>query len=128
MPASIPRRFAPLDILVALTVLAAGVAALPTLLEPGAAAKVRICRDNTIVAEYGIGDDVDLVVSGAEGPMRIRVHDRSAWIAHSSCRRQICVQGGRISSPGQQLVCVPNHVVVEVLGGSSEGGPDAVTR
>ncbi len=72
-------------------------------------------------------EDGELVVPGPKGDTIVTVEAGQVWIESSPCRQHICVGMGRVSTPGSSIVCVPNQVVVMVLG---EGRPaiDAVTR
>ncbi len=72
-------------------------------------------------------EDGELVVPGPKGDTIVMVEAGRVRIDSSPCRQHICVGMGRISAPGSSIVCVPNQVVVTVLG---EGRPaiDAVTR
>lgn len=47
-------------------------------------------------------------------------------MSRSICPRAICSHSGLIRRPGENLVCVPNRLVVRVTGKS--GGIDAVAR
>ena len=40
---------------------------------------------------------------------------------YSDCKNQICVNTGKISRAGEIIVCLPNYVIVEIIG-SGEGG------
>ena len=66
-------------------------------------------------------------VPGPLGSTVVRVAGGSASVGSSPCPNQICVRMGAIRSPGQALVCVPNHVVVSVVGDEPRS-TDAVTR
>lgn len=72
-------------------------------------------------------EDGELVVPGPKGDTIVVVEAGRVRIDSSPCRQHICIGMGRISAPGSSIVCVPNQVVVMVLG---EGRPaiDAVTR
>ena len=48
-----------------------------------------------------------------------------AEIAHADCPTQDCVHTGKITRPGQSIVCLPARISV-VLEGSGDGGVDAV--
>ena len=123
-----PKRFAPLDVLVTLTVLAGGAAAIPALMRAPEATSALVYVDNSMVAELPLDHDAGTVIAGAEGPMEIRVADGTVRVVRSACRRQICVHSGPAGTPGQQIICVPNHVVVEVRAASREDELDAVTQ
>ena len=45
-------------------------------------------------------------------------------VIHSDCPTQDCVRTGRATHPGQSIVCLPEQVVVKLVGSGS--GPDLV--
>lgn len=66
-------------------------------------------------------------VPGPLGSTVVRIAGGRVSVASSPCPNQICVRMGAIRSPGEALVCVPNHVVVSVVGDEARS-TDAVTR
>ena len=38
------------------------------------------------------------------------------WVEESSCPDKVCVKTGKISNPGQSIVCLPNKTVVYIEG------------
>lgn len=46
----------------------------------------------------------------------IVIHDNDVAILEADCPNQICIKDGTINKPGQILVCLPNHLTVEILG------------
>lgn len=56
----------------------------------------------------------------------IVIKDGSVHMEYASCRNQVCVNEGSISTGGRSIVCLPNRVVVEIV--SRKGGYDAVSR
>ena len=42
---------------------------------------------------------------------------------YSNCKNQICVNTGEISDKGETIVCLPNYVIVEIIG-TGEGGEE----
>ncbi|NTV90004.1 MAG: NusG domain II-containing protein, partial [Clostridiales bacterium] len=41
-------------------------------------------------------------------------------IEASTCRDRICVGTGWLTKPGQSAVCLPNRVVVKIIGSNQE--------
>lgn len=68
-----------------------------------------------------------LEVKGPLGTTTVAVGNGSARVVRSPCPHRVCVAAGAMSRPGEVAVCVPNGVVVRILG---EGEPelDATTR
>jgi hypothetical protein len=88
-------------------------------------ATVRV--DGRVAARLPLAADRRLAVRGPLGETEIVVERGAARIVASPCRRKVCVGMGRAARRGDLLVCVPNHVVVEV-DGREPGAPDAILR
>ena len=72
--------------------------------------------------------DVNRVVE-VEGPIgitRVIIEDGRAWVEDSPCRDKICIKMGMVSRPGEEAVCLPNRVIVQMKG--ERGGVDGVSR
>ncbi len=65
-------------------------------------------------------------VEGPLGITKVIIDNEEVWIEESPCREKICIKMGRIKRVGEQVVCIPNRVIVEVIGESSV--IDGVTR
>jgi hypothetical protein len=120
-----PRRFAWLDALIILTVvggLCYSIAALPR--QEGAT--VNIYREGRLIARYPLSKNRDVTIDGAIGKMVLRIENGSARVVSASCKEKICVSVGAIRRPSQEIVCVPNRVMITVSSRSSEY--DAFTK
>ncbi|MBD3240380.1 MAG: hypothetical protein GF331_07330 [Chitinivibrionales bacterium] len=127
-PTASYRTFGPADLVLICLLLVAGAAAFP-LLGRTVPERVRVYRDDAIVAVFPIEEERTFTIAGAEGPVEIAITDGAAQVRHSTCRRGICMHAGPIRYPGQQIVCAPNHVIVEIQhAGSGPEQPDAVSR
>lgn len=57
----------------------------------------------------------------------IRIYDNAVQIIDADCPDQLCVHMGAVRKVGEKVVCLPNRVLVEVVGKSNEGdGVDAI--
>ena len=75
---------------------------------------------------YDLRQNRDLEIPGPAGMTLLRIQDGAVWVARAPCARHLCQRMGRIHRPGRSLVCIPNRLVVRVVG--SDGDVDAVTR
>ena len=66
-------------------------------------------------------------VSGVTGYDVVEVADRRVRIVEADCPDKLCVNQGWISRAPQQIVCLPNRVVVRVVSGQASG-VDAIMR
>jgi hypothetical protein len=121
------RLFTVGDAVLILVLLACGAAVIPLLHDLGSSTLL-IYRDNRVVAEYPLDHDRDVKLEGVNGPMVIAIRARSVTVQSSSCSRQICMHAGGISRPFQQLICAPNHVLLEIKSGRGEERIDAVAQ
>ena len=69
--------------------------------------------------------DHDQTLPILNGKMQIEVKAGQIRVANSDCPRQVCVRKGWIRIPGEIIICVPNHVLVE-LGVQTKSFLDAV--
>ena len=93
----------------------------------GHGATVRITGDGGFEHLAPLGSDAMVEVEGPLGTTVIEVADGEARVLSSPCPHELCVKMGAVGTPGRAVVCVPNKVVVTVVG----DGPapiDAVTR
>lgn len=51
-----------------------------------------------------------------KGHMKVSVRGGGVAVVESDCPDQICVRTGRIRRPSQAVICVPNRVVVRIVG------------
>ena len=57
---------------------------------------------------------------------KITIKDGQVSMTFSDCSGQDCLQQGKISQTSQSITCLPNRIVIEIRGDSSEY--DAVVR
>ena len=58
-------------------------------------------------------------VEGEKGRVVIEVKEGRVRVVESSCFQKICVNTGWIDKPGQNIVCLPNKVLVTIEGKKS---------
>ena len=88
---------------------------------------VQIEVDGTVFDVVSLATDRTVEVTGPLGKTYVIIHDGEAHVSDSPCRAKICVRTGQISRTGQLIVCVPNKVVVRIIG-QEELPYDAVTQ
>lgn len=88
---------------------------------------VQIEVDGTVFDMVSLYADQTVAVPGPLGKTYVIIYDGEVHVSDSPCRAKICVRTGRISYTGQLIVCVPNKVVVRIIG-QEELPYDAVTQ
>jgi len=81
--------------------------------------------------ELALADDARLVVATSKGTNVITVQDGAVFVSEADCPNHDCMRQGRMSEPGQKIICLPHELWVEItLNGtaSSEKDVDVLTR
>lgn len=92
-----------------------------------AGAYVVVTVDNEQVGVYPLDEDLELRIGDETHYNILVIKDGAAQITEASCPDKLCVHQGRAGYGGQSIICLPNKVVVEIVGG--EQSPyDAVVR
>jgi len=63
--------------------------------------------------------DRRIEIKGEKGKAVIEVKDGRVRVVESSCFQKICVNTGWIDKPGQNIICLPNKVLVTIEGKES---------
>lgn len=67
-------------------------------------------KDTEIPIEYK-GEEVNFLV----------IEDGYCYMKEAECPDHLCIKQGKIDKVGQTIVCMPNRVVVTVVGGDTSG-------
>ncbi len=121
------RRFGIIDTLIIIAAAASAIAFIPVMQVNGPATVVVRC-DNNVVARYPLDRVVAFRIQGAEGPLDIRIDTNGTSVVKATCRNQVCVHTGRIHCSSQQIICAPNHVIIEIQSTHAADSIDAVAR
>lgn len=78
---------------------------------------VNVYVDGKLAGEYPLSGDREVDIMGyGGGSNRLIIKDGSAFIDEASCPDKLCIHQGRINREGEELVCLPNRVVVRITG------------
>ena len=107
-------------------ILAAVIAVIPMLKTSGNEQKVQIISGGEVAGIYPLDKDIEIEVS-RDGHLNIvSIQNNKVSMKYSDCKNQVCVHTGEISQSGEIIVCLPNYVIVEIVGSEEGGGEDAV--
>lgn len=76
-----------------------------------------VITDNGVRREYSLEDGVIELDA-----LTVVVESGSVRIAESNCKDGTCVKSGAITRAGQRIICLPNKIVVELIGKSDLDG------
>ncbi len=81
----------------------------------GGAVEVQV--DGEIVATLSLDNDTTLVIDGVGGGHNtLVIADGKATVTEATCPDGVCVRHRAIDRAGQSIICLPNKVVVRVVG------------
>ena len=95
---------------------------------PGGGGYAAVESGGRAVGRFDLSEARRLQVGGAAGESRIEIGGGRVRFVDGPCRQRLCVHQGWIERPGAVAVCLPNRVVVQVVGPSPAGAPDAVSQ
>ena len=87
---------------------------------------VYITADGEEYAYYPLSEDRTVTIERSGHINKITIKDGQVSMTFSDCSGQDCIQQGKISPTSQSITCLPNRIVIEIRGDSSEY--DAVVR
>ena len=88
---------------------------------------VQITVDGVLYGTYSLSEDrVEEIRTGEDGHNRLIIRDGKAVMETASCPDGICVSHRPIFRVGESIVCLPNRVVVTVIGADDADAPDLV--
>lgn len=63
-----------------------------------------------------LDEDAELTITTSLGTNTVVVEDGSVYVREADCPNQDCVEQGAVSDVGEQIICLPHELVVEVAG------------
>ena len=119
-----PSLFRKADAIVILAVIALAVLLFLFGLSENEASTLVISADGKETV-YLLDKDTAIDIESEGVRLTITVEDGAAYVSSTTCKSAICSHSGKISRPGQIIVCAPAKVSVRIIG---KGGElDAVT-
>lgn len=103
------------------TVVLLAVALLPMLyvklwFSQGHGQQASIWVDGQVMEVLSLDDPRKLSVTGPLGVSVLEIRDHKIRFLDSPCRGKVCVHGGWLTEVGELLACLPNKVMVRILG------------
>ena len=73
-----------------------------------------------IYGKYSLTKDRTITVNRDGHMNKITIKGGKVQVSKSNCKNQVCVKPGSISTTHQNIVCIPNRVVVSIEGKGGE--------
>lgn len=107
-------------ILFAILVLGSGLLFTLSFIGSSDGAQVVIRSEGKLYGTYNLHEDQTIEVENGNHMNKIIIKDGKVQMSEASCHNQLCVNQGSISKGNQAIVCLPNRVVVEIIGGEED--------
>ncbi|MBE6058596.1 MAG: NusG domain II-containing protein [Clostridium sulfidigenes] len=92
-------------------------------------AVISIDGKETKRVELTTGLDEEFTIKSSYGFNRVVIHDMKIGIVDADCKDEICVNEGFIGAVGERIVCLPNRLIIEIVGEQkSSEGEDVISR
>lgn len=88
--------------------------------------EVLITVDGKEYKKIGINEEEQIEIVTDLGRNVVGVSGGKARMIESSCKDQLCVKMGTISEINQSIVCLPNRVVITIIGLNTKDDVDVV--
>ena len=91
--------------------------------------EIVITRDGETYGTYSLSEDQTIEITGEDGNVTnvLVIRDGEAYMKEADCPDKLCVHQKAISAENENIVCLPNRIVVTVTG-SKEDGFDAMAQ
>jgi len=78
---------------------------------------VEIYVDGRLKFVYPLNIERIIMVKGKLGESIVKIKRGRVRMEESACPLKLCVKQGYISNQGEEIICVPNRVVIRIIGG-----------
>lgn len=115
-------------VIIALVLVLAVVVAVPYILAPTSALYCEVQQDGAVIRRVKLAEGYQdsFVIEGADVHNTVEIDGMRVRIATADCIDQVCVQTSWITRAGQATVCLPNRVIVKLVGDTSENDVDVI--
>jgi hypothetical protein len=85
------------------------------------ATKAVISLDGEVYQTIDLSWQTDMVeIRTKRGYDLLKVHDNGIEVVESDCPQKICISMGFINRAGQTIICLPNRMIVEIVGSDKD--------
>lgn len=74
---------------------------------------------NVVVYKGNLSEEKTVALRGSFGNVKVQIRQGKVAVVHADCPNRICMRTGWRSLAGESIICVPNRLVVRILGDSN---------
>ena len=78
--------------------------------------QVIIYEDQKEIGRYDLNTDTTKEIQTAKGINILEIKNGMAYVTEADCPDQVCIRMGKIAKTGENIVCLPHKLVIQVEG------------
>ncbi len=78
--------------------------------------QVIIYEDQKEIGRYDLNTDTTKEIQTAKGINILEIKNGMAYVTEADCPDQVCIRMGKILKTGENIVCLPHKLVIQVEG------------
>ena len=79
---------------------------------------ITVSLEGNVIGSYVLTEKEQVIEIGDSNVLTII--NNEAYMSNALCPDKICVERGRVSKSGEEIICMPNRVIVRVEGGDED--------
>ncbi len=79
--------------------------------------RVVVYQDSEEMTSYDLNSDGEYEINTDAGTNVLVIEDGKAYIKEADCPDGLCIKMGKISKSGENIVCLPHKLVIQIEGG-----------
>lgn len=79
--------------------------------------QVKISIAGELYGTYSLDEDRTITIISDDSYNEVVIKDGKVFMSDANCPNKICVKHSPIDSTGESIVCLPNKVLIEIVGG-----------
>jgi len=91
-------------------------------------AEVVVEMDGEEKGRFPLGPPLKVSIEGGLGISEVEIGPGGARFFSAPCPHGICVRQGWVRRQGETVACVPNRLILRIVGSIGETGMDAISR
>lgn len=88
---------------------------------------VHVEVDNEVYATYPLNVDATYVIQVDDRSNTLLIQNGVAKIIDANCQDKLCVHQAGISTNNRAIVCLPNHVIIEIISETNQSTIDSIS-
>lgn len=81
--------------------------------------RVLISQDGVVVHTYPLSENRTEVIPASNGGRNtLHIENGAVWVSDATCPDKICEHSGKITLPGELIVCLPNRLIIQIVDGA----------